>query len=302
MDDQSSNDPNVTQDPSVEPATTSPNGNNEQTLDDSLVDLEQGFPEPSDSLEESVEPTAEPTDDRLGETPAAPDDGALDDENLLDGFEPDDSAGGGDTGSSLNAAAVVGGSAGGNRRTLILIGLAAVLLITLIGAAWFFFLRPTTSTSKPPTNDEPIPPADAPLTSPTPIATETHLECRFGLCVEVPGAGDNLCSSSFDCEQAATTPTPALTGTINTTTTPNPTTPTPTTGVGAPLATATPTVAPTSAPTPTLAPTSIPTTTPTPLVSQLPESGTTENTIMFALLTLGLIGMGIVLSRPSRLS
>ncbi|NTV31345.1 hypothetical protein HGA91_05220 [candidate division WWE3 bacterium] len=119
--------------------------------------------------------------------------------------------------------------------------------------------------------------------TPTPTGSQTtHAECRSGLCVEVAGDGDDMCSSSFDC--ATTTSTPKPSSTSAPTNTPTPTrTPTPSV-IGAPQSTPTPT--PTSTPTVRLS------ATPTPLASVLPESGAVENTIFVLLLSFISLGSG----------
>ena len=191
---------------------------------------------------------------------------------------------------------------GGNGKMIILIVITLVLFAALVGSIWFFFLREPEGTEPTPT------PAEIPTPIVSPEVTDTHLECRFGLCVEVPGVGEDLCASSFDCEQPDTSPSPADTsptpadgtptpadGTPTpTSTSPTPeepsptpdeeTTPTPTSGM---KASPTP-VPPTATPTPTR----VPTPTPTPLTETLPESGTTELTLIFGAVFLALIGTG----------
>lgn len=187
----------------------------------------------------------------------------------------------------------------GNRRIGILLGITVFLLLALGGTVWYFFLRPQpTAPSARPT---PTPTRTAiAVTSPTPATqSETHLECRFGLCVEVPGPGEDLCQSSFDCEQEAVTPS-GPTQAPTATAAPEPTqeaTAIPTqTDVGAPEPTNTPTPSPTTTPSPV--PTTIPTSTltPTPIVSQLPDSGTASTTFAFTLLTLLTLGAGWTLT------
>ncbi|MCA9391647.1 hypothetical protein KC614_00390, partial [candidate division WWE3 bacterium] len=71
-----------------------------------------------------------------------------------------------------------------NVKIIVLVLLTIVLLGVLAGTIWYFFLRDTGG--------------EGPSTTPTPTqipqptsSQDTHLECRFGLCVEVPGPGDN---------------------------------------------------------------------------------------------------------------
>ena len=172
-------------------------------------------------------------------------------------------------------------------RLPILLVITGLLLLALGGAVWFFFLRGDNETATP----TPTPTASQAIT-PTKGASagnasgETHLECRFGLCVEVPGPGVNACSSSFDCSSTgSTSPTPtqvASAATVAPSATPTKT------AVGAPVAT--------TAPTGTRTPTPTRTVTPTPLATQLPESGTTETTMIFLFLIIALLGSGITLA------
>ncbi|NCS32427.1 hypothetical protein GW793_02950 [bacterium] len=183
------------------------------------------------------------------------------------------------------------------KNIIILTAITAILLLILGGAIWWFFLRDSSQTTPTPTPTPSI--AVNPTDEPT---AQTHLECRFGLCVEVPGAGNNFCSSSFDCEQGGA----QLTAT--------PTSGAPTPGpTGASTPTAAPTTEPTSAPTATgtLAPTKVPTATstptptsaesstvtPTPLAASLPESGTVETTLFVTFLSILFMATGIVAYR-----
>jgi len=149
---------------------------------------------------------------------------------------------------------------------------------------------------------------------PTIVPGSMHLECRFGLCVEIPGEGADTCSTSFDCEQAPLVPTDTPIPTITSgTTSPTvaaptnsisptvkPTTLTPTITV---LPTVTgiisPTIQPTSNPTPTVTikPSSTPS--PTPLTDSLPISGTTDTTVLVGFFFILLVGAGIVVLRKT---
>lgn len=181
-----------------------------------------------------------------------------------------------------------------SNRIRFLLGITGVLILILIGTIWYFFLRPTREVTPPATPTSTPTPLSIAATSPTP-SSKTHLECKFGLCVEVPGAGEDLCSSSFDCEQASIptsqpSPTPA---------TESPT-PSPTTTLGGPETTPEVTTTPTPTVTPTPSPpilTNTPTPSPTPLADQLPESGTTELTFFTTILSSLILGSGWYLLR-----
>lgn len=200
-----------------------------------------------------------------------------------------------------------GGSGGSGGRLRFLLLSTGLLFVALAGAVWFFFIRDTdqpggianqpTATPRPQSQT-------TPSASPTPSGSqgETHLECRFGLCVEVPGPGQNFCSSSFDCEEGSITPTPTAADSPEDGGTPSPTssqsTPTPTAALGAPQATSTP--APTMTPRPTATPritASASTPTPTPLATQLPESGAMESTLLLGSLSFLMMGYGAYVVR-----
>ena len=170
---------------------------------------------------------------------------------------------------------------------------------------------PTPTKTPTPTRTGTPTPTVRPSVTPTPV---THAECRAGLCVEVTGTGTNACSTSFDCAPGSSpTPTPTRIATLTPTRTPTGTrTPTPTgTRTPTPTGTLTPTPTPpqggpqstptpTRTPTPTIqgAPQSTPT--PTPLATVLPESGATENTLLFMAFTLlSLFGGWFLVSRKS---
>ncbi|PIZ48294.1 hypothetical protein COY32_00185 [candidate division WWE3 bacterium CG_4_10_14_0_2_um_filter_41_14] len=188
-----------------------------------------------------------------------------------------------------------------NKRNIIaLVVITGILLIILAVTVWWFFLRDGSSSTTPTPTPTPSIQAVNPTATP---GTQTHLECRFGLCVEVPGAGENVCSSSFDCEQNGSqlTPTPT-TGEATPLVTVLPTAtavPTVTTTTITPTAQTTvqPTVTPTRAVTTTPQTTSTTTATPTPLASQLPESGTVSTTIFVSLLSLLFMSAGFVALR-----
>lgn len=197
-------------------------------------------------------------------------------------------------GSALVAPA--NGGSGNNKKIFALLALTILLLGVLAVTVWYFFLRDN-GTSGPSAT-----PTPTSIPQPT-TASDTHLECRFGLCVEVPGPGDNLCASSFDCEQA--TITPSVGPTSNPTTIPvasgtpaeaSPTPPAIATATPEPT-TALPTVVPTVAPTSTPTPTTISTPTPTPLADSLPTSGTSDNTLMLAFLLAASTASGFLLLR-----
>ncbi len=183
---------------------------------------------------------------------------------------------------------------GGSKKMIALIAITLVLFVVLLASIWYFFLR---NTGKP-QGPEPTPTIQQQI---TPQETETHLECRFGLCVETPNVdgedNSNQCSSSFDCEQAPSeptaTPTPgeSISPTAGATIIPNPSGSPQVSNTPVPTMTTTPTPSPALTSTPT--PTNIPTPTPTPLTSTLPESGSTETTVMlFSLMSIFLIGGG----------
>ncbi len=274
-----------------------------ETGETELPEVTQGFAEQPPIQEPTDNPPA-PDDFGDEESPTNQPDTTLNDDSfteeptddeMLAGLEPEGLA-------DLEAPtppddtplqANVGGTPGGHgsNRLPLLLGLTGVLLVILIGAVWFFFLRSTPTPSEPlppegpPPGEEGPPPATTEVPDVTEAPADTHLECRFGLCVEVPGPGDNLCSSSFDCEQA-TSPTTTPTTTEST--------PTPT-AIGGPESTPTPTLTPTPTPTPSPQLTASPT--PTPLASELPESGTTEVTLLFTLLALASLSTGWVVIR-----
>jgi len=195
-----------------------------------------------------------------------------------------------------------GGKKEGRGRIIALVLIVILLLVALIGVYWWFFLRDGVGTTSPTPTPTPTVAMDA---TPTPAGDitsgESHLECRFGLCVEVPGPGANVCSSSFDCE-ADSTLTPTVTPetpeptTVEPTVTPEgDTSPTPTTtNIGTPDPTNTPT--PTRVPTPTYTPTP----TATPLLTELPESGTTSTTLLILLSLIVAGGLGFFLMRKSQ--
>lgn len=185
-----------------------------------------------------------------------------------------------------------------------LVIITLLLFALLLGSIWFFFLRGDGEGPQPtPT------PSRTPTAIPTQGSTDTHLECRFGLCVEVPGAGEDKCSSSFDCEQATLSPTvpPITTPSIAPTVAPTSVTPAATITATPPTATPTttaptgitPTTNPTTLPSapPTLRPTTPPTPSPTPIAGSLPDSGTAEMTLLFSGLFVLALGAGFVLLR-----
>ncbi len=201
---------------------------------------------------------------------------------------------------------------GANPKLFILIGITALLFIILIGAIWFFFLRDKGTTPTPtPTPTATIKPTTIPG-QPTSAPGSMHLECRFGLCVEIPGEGADTCATSFDCEQAPLVPTdtpiPTITSgsgiptvavpTNSVSPTVKPTTLTPTITTKPTITTTiSPTIQPTTIPTVTMKPSNTPS--PTPLTDSLPISGTTNTTIMIGFFFILLVGAGVVVLRKT---
>ena len=184
--------------------------------------------------------------------------------------------------------------AGKHTAIIPLVIITILLFALLLGSIWFFFLRGEDEGPQPtPT------PGRTPTAIPTQGTTDTHLECRFGLCVEVPGTGEDICSSSFDCEQATLSPTTAPITTPSTAPTTAPLTATPTAAAPTGTISPTPAVRPSTSPTtnPTTQPTTLPTPSPTPIANTLPDSGTTEMTLLFSGLFLLALGAGFALLR-----